>query len=313
MRHAGQHDPLGVDPLLVLATERLAAGDVVRGERLLKAALKREPRSSAAHFLLADLYVRQQRIGDALVHVGVLGRRVRGDSTEAFAGALATYLRDGRKIAEVRPVLEGNGQLRNAVMIALAQDPAGAAALRSLTRRGDAGENWFNNAFERHLSAGDIGEARALLAAARVAGGGTGLTAWSAGDESGPLSWRLPTGAEGVAEPVQGGPLRLVYYGRADVALADHLLLLSPGRFRLQFQFAGTLPPATFEWRVACVQGARQIAVLSVTAAAGMLAFDVPADCQAQRVALWGRMGEFPRTVSVELARVRLDPVGTAR
>jgi hypothetical protein len=313
MRSAGRSDPLGVEPLLVSATERLAAGDRRHGERLLKAALHREPRSTAAHFLLADLYVREQRVGDALVHVAVLGRRIRGGGIEPFAAALAAYLRDSNKIADVKPVLEDNAQLRTLVMAALAQDPAGATALRGLSRRGDANENWFRNAFERQLAVGNVREARSLLAAARVPGGGTGLTAWTAEDNSGPLSWRFPASADGIAEAVQGGPVRMVYYGRADAALADHLLLLPPGRFRFQAQFGGTIPPATFEWRVTCLQGARQIALWPVTSAAAVLAFDVPADCPAQRLALWGRLGEFPRTVSLDLLKASVDPLGAVQ
>jgi hypothetical protein len=309
MRSAGRYDPLGFDPLLVAATDRLAAGEQARGEQLLKAVLHREPRSTAAHFLLADLYVRQQRIGDALVHVAVLGRRLRGGGAEPFAAALAVFLRDSTKIADVRPVLESNLGLRKSVMIGLAQDPSAADSLRLLTRRGDAGEDWFRLAFERHLGSGDIGAARSLLAAAGVSGGGTALSAWSTGETAGPLSWRLPASADGVAEAVAGGPLRLVFYGRNDVALADHLLLLPPGRFRFAAQFAGTVPPGTFEWRVTCLQGSRSLASWPVTAPASAQILTVPAACPAQRLALWGRMGEFPRTTAAELARVSLQPL----
>jgi hypothetical protein len=116
-----------------------------------------------------------------------------------------------------------------------------------------------------------------------------------------------------VAEPVSGGPLRLVYYGRADASLAAHLLLLPPGRYRFAAQFAGAVPPGSFEWRVTCVQGARQIVTLPVTSPASVQAFDVGPDCPAQRLALWGRMGEFPRTVDAELARVSLSSVEVQR
>ena len=313
MRSAGRVDPLGVEPLLVAATARLAAGDPAGGERLLKAALRRDPRSSAAHFMLADLYVRQRRVGDALVHVGVLGRRIRGGGTEPFAAALAVYLRDPGKVGEVRPTLSGNAGLRKSVMTGLAQDPAGAMSLRALIRRGDAGENWFRIAFERNLATGNVAEARGLLKAAGIGGGGTALAAWSAGDDAGPLSWNLPATADGVAEAVPGGPLRLVYYGRSDVALADHLLLLPPGRYRFASQFAGAVPPGAFEWRVTCLQGARPLAVWPVRAPASTQLLDIADDCPAQRLSLWGRMGDFPRTVTADLARVSLAPAGAAQ
>lgn len=313
IRSVGRSDPLAVDPLLVAATSRLAAGDRQGGEKLLKAALHREPRSSAAHFLLADLYVREQRVGDALGHVAVLGRRIRGGGAEPFAAALAVYLRDPARIDDVRPMLQTDPALRKSVMRSLADDPSAATSLRLLTGRGDSDEEWFRNAFERQLAGGDVGGARALLAAARIRGGGTALTPWSADGDAGPLSWRFPASSDGVVEPVGGGPLRLVFYGRADASLADHLLLLPAGRYRFQAQFGGSPPPGTFEWRVTCLQGGRAFATWPVGAPGGAQLLDVPADCPAQRLALWGRLGEFPRTTSAELLRVALNPVAAAQ
>ena len=305
MREVGRVEPLAVDPLLSAAAERLAVGDRVKGEVLLKAALQREPRSTAAHFMLADLLIREQRVGDALANVAVLGRRLGGGGVDAFAGTLATYLRDPRTVSEVRSVLGDNPGLRTAVMTSLAQEPAAASSLRLLTKAGDAGAAWFRTAFERQLGAGNIGEARALLSAAKV-GGGTALTSWT-GENAGPLSWRLPGTPDGVAEAAPSGSLRLVYYGRADAALADHLLLLPAGAYRFQAQFAGAPPAGSFEWRVTCLHGSRPLATWPANAANSAQRLQVPVDCPSQRLALWGRMGEFPRTVSIELLRVSLD------
>ena len=315
MRAAGRYDPLGFQPLLVAATDKLAAGDEASGEKLLQAVLEREPRSTAAHFLLADLYVRQQRIPDALGHVAVLGRRVRGNGAQAFAGALAAYLRSSGDIRQVALVLQKDPSLRSGVMLSLAQDvsPASAATLRALARPGDAGQDWYRIAFERQLGGGNIGEARALLAAAGVRGGGTALSPLAGGIGVGPLSWRLPAGANGVAEPSNNGSLQLVYFGRADAALAEHLLLLPAGRYQLASQFAGSISPGTFEWRVSCPQGNRQIASIPIASGASVRMIDVPAACPAQRLSLWGRMGDFPRTSSAELLRATLSPAGGIR
>jgi hypothetical protein len=313
IRSAGRASPLAVEPLLVAGTERLAAGDRAAAVRFLKAALNREPRSSAAHFLLADLYVREQRIGDALGHVAVLGRRIGGGGAEPFAAALAIYLRDPAKVAEVRPVLLNNPALRNSVMTDLAKDASAAATLRLLTRRGDAGEDWFRIAFERHLAGGSAGEARALLASAGIVGGGTALSPWGVGKDVGPLAWQLLASADGAAEAVPGGPLRLVYYGRGDASLAEHLLLLPAGRYRLQAQFAGAVPPATLEWRVTCLAGARPLAAWPVKAGASAHLIEIPPGCSAQRLSLWGRMGDFPRTTATELQRVSLDSLSAPR
>lgn len=308
MDAVGLHDPLAFDPLLVAGTARLAEGDSVRGEQLVKAALHREPRSTAAHFLLAELHVREGRVGKALIHVAVLGRRLRGGGAEPFAAALATYLRDPTKVAEVRGVLDQNASLRSSVLTKMAQDVEAIRSLRLLTRRDDAGEEWFRLAFERQLGTGNVGEARGLLAAARVSGGATALSDWSAPGIAGPLAWRLPASSDGVAEVGKDGSLGLVYYGRADAGLADHLLLLPPGAYRFAAQFAGTPPAGSFEWRVTCIQGGRMLTTWPVAASASAQLLQVPADCASQRLALWGRMGDFPRTVSATLTRVALSP-----
>lgn len=313
VRDAGRHAPLSAEPLQVAAAARLEVGDGAAGERLLKAALRRDPRSNAAHFMLAGQYIRQERIEEALVHVGVLGRRLRGTGTAAFAGALAMYLRQPGAVSKVAPVLANDPSLRSAVMNSLAADPGATSTLRALVRRGDADETWFRSAFERQLAAGDLESARGLLAAAGVRGGGARLTSWSAEADGGPLSWRLPPGPDGVAEADRNGPLRLVYYGRADAPLADHLLLLPAGRFRLAARFGDLAAPGIFEWRLTCLQGNRPLASVPVSGAEVNQVVEVPPDCPAQRLALWGRMGEFPKTTSASLLQVTLVPVGAAQ
>lgn len=313
VRDAGRNDPLNAEPLQVAAAARLEVGDEAAAERQLNAALRRDPRSNAAHFMLAGLLIKQERIGEALVHVGVLGRRLRGTGTAGFAGALAAYLRQPGAVDKVAPVLAKDASLRSAVMNNLAADAGAAPILRALVRPGDANQDWFRTAFERQLAAGDLGGARGLLAGVGVRGLGTRLTSWSDAANSGPLSWRLPPGSEGVAEVDRAGPLRLVYYGRADAPLADHLLLLPPGRFRLATRFGELPPPGTFEWRLTCLQANKPLATVPVNGAQVSQIIDVPADCPAQRLALWGRMGEFPKTTSASLLQVSLVPAGAGR
>jgi hypothetical protein len=107
--------------------------------------------------------------------------------------------------------------------------------------------------------------------------------------------------------------LRLIYYGRGDVVLADHLLLLPAGRFSLRALFSEALPAGTFEWRMTCLKGLRQLASWPIDAPSSSQMFEVPADCPAQRLSLWGRMGDFPRTTTAELIRVSLTPEARGR
>lgn len=301
--------PLAAEPLLVAATERLTAGDMAGGRRLLEAALRRDPRSTAAHFMLADLAIRQQRLGDALVHVTVLQRRLKG-GVDGFAGALAEFAKQPGALAQLAPVLGSQPSLRRAMLSRLASDPGGEAALRALVRRGDAAEQWFVDAVRMRAASGDVAGVRALMTAAGQPLGGQRLAAWTGGAATTPFGWIFVSGAEGTAEPVLNGPLRLIYYGRADTVLAAHPLLLPPGRYALDSTMAGNPPAGRFEWRLICHPGSRVIATEPVNAGAQRLSITVGPDCPSQRLELHGRMGDFPGTVSAELQRVALVPVG---
>jgi hypothetical protein len=310
IHRVGKTEPLAAEPLLVAGTQALASGNPQAAERLLEAALRRDPRSTAAHFLLADLLIRQQRLAEALGHVGALGRRL-GAATIGFAGALADYLRQPGALAKVAPVLGNDPALRQQVLERLANDPASTPLLVALARPDDAEKAWLVRATDVRLGAGNVEGARRLLARAGVSGGGTALSSWAPG-AGGPLTWRFITGSGGVAEAVAGGPVRLVYYGREDTALADHVLLLPAGSYRLRSSFAGKVPPGTFEWRLTCLGTGKPATVLPIEGSNNDSPLSVAPDCAAQKLSLWARMGDFPQTVSTELSRVSLVRAGIA-
>lgn len=311
VEHGARSAPLAVEPLLVEAAARIAGGDTKVGERLLVAAIARQPRAPAARFLLADLFVRQNRIPEAMQQLTALDRRI-GMVSVNFAPAVARYLREPGAVATMRPVLADNPRLRQAVMAQLAAEEGGEGLLLALARRGDAAEPWLRTALGRLLASGAVEPARQLLARSGSQASGRALAAWSPGPSAAYFGWRFSASGGGVAEPTLNGPLRLVYYGRDETILADHPLMLPPGRYRLSQTLSGAASAGAFEWRLTCLGTAPTMVMRqSLPDGAGRTDVTVPADCPAQVLQLHGRPGDFPRTVSTDLGAVTLAPAGS--
>lgn len=308
---AARAAPLAEEPLLVEAASRLSVGDVASAERLLLAAVRRNPRAPAARFLLADLYIRENRIAEAMRELAALDRRL-GRVSADFAPAMASFLQQPGALPQVGPVLEQNPALREAVLAQLVTNKGTGPMLLALARPGDQRQPWFTTAFERFLAEGDVGGARTLYARAVGPLPQAQLGDWAPGPPPDPLSWRFPAGKGGAAEPSPGGPLRLVYYGREEAVLAERLLLLAPGRYRLGQRLEGRVPAGAFEWRLTCLEGNRTLATLSVRGGRGQGDWLVPAGCPAQKLQLVGRPGDVPVTVNVTLSDLALSPVGGA-
>lgn len=312
VERGGRHAPLAAEPLLVAGTAALEVGDHARAERLLLGAMRRDPRAPATRFLLADLYVRQQRIGEAMAQIVALDRRI-GNVASGFAPAIASFLEQPGAPAKLLPVLADSPALRQAVLAHLAAGNGRIGLLVALAGRGDAHQPWLASALARLLAAGEMTRARALHARTVGTDRLPGLTRWSPGEPASPITWRFPAGSGGAVEPIADGPLRIAYFGREETVLAQHWLTLAPGRHRLSQRLSpGSVPGGTFEWRLTCA-GARQSAsTLSFAAGEGTGVLAVPA-CPAQLLSLVGRPGDFPRTVNAELSAVTLEPAGSAQ
>lgn len=301
--------PLAVEPLLVAATARLAGGDLAGGERLLRATIRRDPRSPAAQFLLADLMLRQNRLAEAMDALQALDRRL-GEVSTGFAPAIAQYLREPGAVQRMAPILRRNPPLRQAVMSELAGKDDSTLLLLALVRPGDAKEPWFSPAIERLSGKSEVAAVRILLGRVGDTKASGGLSAWPGAAGGGPFGWRFPVSTGGAVEAVAGGPLRLVFYGREDSLLAEHLLLLRPGRYRLAQRLGGTVSNGTFEWRLICLgKDVPPPVILPLPSGENRLPIAVPGGCEAQKLQLFGRAGDFPQSVTAELSGVSLDPL----
>jgi hypothetical protein len=126
-----------------------------------------------------------------------------------------------------------------------------------------------------------------------------------------PFNWSFPPGG-GVAESAGDGRLQVIFFGRKDAVLAEQLLQLAPGRYRLSMEVTGAAgDQASARWTVRCTAGERTLAELSIgneQARRRLEAnFVVPAGCAAQQLQLSATAGEFARTAEFTVSRLSLQ------
>lgn len=311
---------LAEEPFVLAAVKALSVGEDARGEALLAEARRRNPRSRIARLLLLDRHLRGERITEAGDEIAALNRLVPGAS-QAIVLELARLVRDPKTGPSLIEVLRRDPDMRDAVLQQLATSGADPDLLLRISAgagRSRASAPWQGLLLSKLVEQGQYDRAYRLWQGFGGSGAGTskglydGGLAGLPGPE--PFNWRFATGSAGVAERRQG-TLEIVYYGRATTELASQLLILRPGRYRLQFQAEGDArgEGSHLSWTVTCLPGNRPIADIRLagieSARRGVVGdFIIPAaGCGAQWLRLNGVAGEFPTEQSVTLRDLRLS------
>lgn len=306
-------DPINPGPLLVAGTDAFARDDLPGAERLLLAASRLDPFAPAPRFLLAQLYLRQNRGARGLAQLGFLFDRLNGDAAP-LVPALASYAAQPGAAPQLKPLLDRQPAIRSQVLSLLADQPANLSTILSLAPRvaSDADTEWRQRLLTALVERRDYARAYALWrqfghvpAAAPTA---IFNPRFLPGGPPPPFNWRLNATPAGTAEARPGGGLHLLYFGREDAVLAEQILLLAPGRYHLAFTTQGDT--SGLSWALTCLPGsARQEAPLASHG------FDlvVPRQgCAAQRLELRGGMGDYSMTVDASLSPVVLRGGGGA-
>lgn len=320
-------EPLSEVPLLAAARTALARGDGDEADRLLAAALRRNPRSRYGLLLRLERAVQLRRNEEAATTMLVLSR-LFADVGAALVSQIAAMAADPSTRAAARHVMASDPQVRMQVLERLARagtDPelvlelAGPAAP---TPAGSEPPAWQRLLLDEMVERGRFGEARAIWA--RFAGAGAEPGALYDPGFTGlpgppPFNWRFESGGEGFAEPVRGtGGLNVEYPGRARAVLASQLVLLAPGRYELAFEAEGRAEgeDSRLIWTLAC-HGSERILVevpitgVEFTPKRFQASVSVPAGCPAQWLRLTGRSAEFPKDQRVTIRGLRLARAGS--
>jgi len=300
-----RRDPLNSSALLVSGTKAFADGNLGRAEQLLLAASEREPFAPAPRYLLADLYLRQGRAQAGLAQLDFLIRRV-GSTAAALLPAMVQFSRMPGGARQLKSLLSAQPVLREQLLEMLAADPRNLSTILTLAgpQRRSSAPQWQPTLLAAMIANQNYNEAHRVWL--RFAG----LPAREANElfnprfrpngPPPPFNWRFGNGSAGLAETQPDGGLHILYYGREDTVLAEQVLLLPPGRYRLKQERAGAM--VNLSWAVVCLpMGPSQEAPAN-----GDLHFSVAAGCRAQRLELRGSLADVPTTLDTTIRQVNL-------
>ena len=304
--------PLSWEPFLVQGAIALRNGDLIRAQHLIESARDRAPRSPAARYLLADVYLQSNRPLRAMAEMAVLNRLMPAASAQ-LAPSLASYAQTPGAVPQVRQILQSYPELETPLLAKLSWDPKNAdliLALASKKRSLGPAPDWQRLMLTTLVNNGQYEKAHAIwrqLAGIPNLRGGFYDPGFSDASAPAPFNWQLAQGAGGVAERSSGG-LQVLYFGRDDAELASQVLLLPAGRYRLVMNLSGDISGNSgLKWKVTCLPENRDIFTLAIGKpgpAGGE--FAVPGDCKAQRATLAAQAPELPDSVDFRLSGLQL-------
>ncbi|MEO8141215.1 MAG: hypothetical protein ABI617_01005 [Sphingomicrobium sp.] len=311
--------PLAADPFLVEGTIAQMAGDPARAETLFLAARTRDPRSQGARYFLAERYFQTRRILPGLVEMGALAR-LSERASEPLVPALVAYARTPGAIAELRRFFVLAPTVRDRTLSLLAGDARNAPLVLALMpdpRSVSKDSDWPRRLIQSMVLANDYAGAEAMWT--RLSGVTNRGLVYNPQFRNlpapPPFNWNYGSGSSGVAEPSGGGGLNVIYYGRDDATLANQMLRLAPGRYRLSMQVDGPSRANGVAWTILCYPGPSSILQLPLgTVAKGVVSgtFTVPATgCAAQSIELRGRPPEVTETAQLSIKDFALQPVAS--
>lgn len=311
INRAATKAPLAPEPFLVRGVQAQLAGNEPLAARAFEAAELRDGRSVPARYFLADHYLRTGDAARGLREIAVLARMIP-NGVASLSPFVATYAKDRRNWPQLRALFRSDPQLEDAALGTLATDPSNADIVLQLATPRPAGPPpvWTERLVAGLVTAGSYDKAYAVWRAAAHPNGARGSLIYDPGfsDASapGPFNWTLTSSTLGLAERQKAGRLHVVYYGQDDGVLASQLLLLKPGHYRLAMQITGDFKnAASLAWTVTCANSKTQLLNLRL-AASTQGAFDVPANCPAQRLELSGSAPELPQTVDLTIGALTL-------
>jgi len=312
LRQAALRAPLAPQPFLAAGVDAQLAGDQSRALALFEAAQRRDPRSLPARYFLAGQYLSAGDLRSGLEQFAVLARIAPG-AIAAVTPFVAQFASDRRNWDALRGLFRANPTLEETTLAAMAQDPANAPAILALADNNhrSLASSWAVPLLSRMTDQGRFAEARALWAELANVRDVSGLLLYDPQFEHpgrSPFQWQLTSSPLGLAERQPEGRLHLLYYGEDMGVLAKQMLVLAPGRYRLDARLeAGGTHAEAVGWAAQCAGtvAAPDLARVPDVAARGFL-FDVPAGCKAIWLQLIGNPADLPQQSDFTISGLRL-------
>lgn len=327
-RETAISEPLAFEPFYVQARVAEDAGRLGEATRLMEEARRRRRNFAPTRLQLATYYTRAERVAGTLHELEIL-LGLRPEAIEPVMVELSKLVasREGRRVLAVALAREPSWQSQF-FSIARAREiaPADALALLNESRRLRPGADHRQ---ERQLfittliDAGDIRRARQLwlemLPPAERSRHGLLANGGFQGRPVGqPFGWALQAIDVGRAEIRDSNTprphLNVDYFGGSNAVLAEQLLALPPGSYRLRYEVAGEsgAGSSSLSWRVTCYSGAPELARSEMSGLAAAYrpreaSFTVPAaGCDGQRLRLIAEAGDVPATVNLRVAGLEI-------
>jgi hypothetical protein len=282
--------------------------------KLLREALRRNPRSREARALLLRHALGAGRLDDAIEQLAVLNRLNPGEIAQLMT-ALGQSIVSDRQIVEVVDALKPYPDLYRPFLrgFVQARKPA-AQAVTLVTRLPQAA---YADPEVRVTAIGLLVEAQAYGQARAIWGGGTrtGELVHSPdfADRKAlpPFNWAFTANETGASERGKAGGVDIVYYGRESGSLLSQLVTLAPGSYTATVEYrtvAGT--PGAIGLEVRCGGSPVPLTMRPLDAKAGVggeisLGFTVPPQgCGGQTLALIGRPLELRSSQEIAVRRI---------
>ena len=317
---AARRAPLAVEPYLIRGAIAQSEKRDDLAERLFVEASRRDPRSAAARYFLAQRYLTSGRPGDGLRQASVLVRLVSGGPA-ALVPAIAQYARAPDALPTLRRMFASDHGLRDAVLSELARD-AGNYDLIVRLAGDDIGRGeplvapvWQTQLLRSLIDRGEFGRARALwlrISGLRTAPAGIFNPQFARLAAPAPFNWSFGGGEFGFAEPAAGNSLQVIYYGRANAEFANQTLLLAAGTYELRMRVVRDSDSGSgLAWTVACGPAGAVLLNLPIGDIEGVARpisgrFAVPAGCSSQTIRLTGTAREYAASEQVTINDLQL-------
>jgi hypothetical protein len=305
--------PLLDAPLVYAGTREAQAGNEDAARVAFAHALNQQPRNVPALSWLASDAVRNGRFDEALQHLSRLPE-LAPDAGWLYADIVATFSASPEGLRTFESALAARTPLAEAALDRLTDTSNDIPLLVRLNGESAKGQALLVQRLYR-----ERGPLEAFLAWTSMASSAEvrALTwpndpAFLGSSVPPPFSWKTQEGAQILKE----GGLYGRYSGRGVPTLAQQVMLLGQGRYSLHSEMDGKVEQqgGSFEWRISCVAGNRQLGVIAIknlsdTISRDSVSFEVPGgdDCAAQLLALVGRPGELLRPARATFRHLTIE------